>query len=211
MIPNPTGDPWLKKIGPRASWRATRLMEVFQKMLEDRIDEGAVPRDSEIDVILEHCNKISRLFRPSQDNNQQHRRDVLNIHAREAVHDAIDHTTEYLLNLTQADLLSVLVSHITLVVEELADPNSPLNTIILANKEEALLRAYFYTILPRVQRWRSAMGDDQSGRPMLKRSLIWISLIFRMICWFLLHDFNKEDVMIVPPDLKDSRMPVYIG
>lgn len=202
MIPNPTGDPWLKKIGSKASWRATRLMEVFQKLLEDRIKDGVIPRGEEIEAILEHWTKISRL---SSSNHT-----ILNIHAREAVHDAIDSTTKYLLTLTQAELLSVLVSHITQVVIVLSDPNSLLNTIILANKEEALLSIYFYTILPAVMR-QDTKGDSASGKSKQKRSIIWASLIFRMLCWFLLHDFNKADVMIVPPDLKDSRMPVYIG
>jgi hypothetical protein len=136
---------------------------------------------------------------------------VLNIHAREAVHDALDKTTAYLLSLTQADVLGVLVAHITHVVHVLADPNSSLNTIVLANKEDALLRDYFYRIRPSVIGGLDTNGDPPSESEMEKRNIIWISLMFRMLCWLLLHDFNKADVMIVPADLKGSRMPVYIG
>ena len=38
-----------------------------------------------------------------------------------------------------------------------------------------------------------------------------VGLIFRMVCWFSLHDFDKNDVNIMPADMKGSRMPVFIG
>lgn len=41
------------------------------------------------------------------------------------------------------------------------------------------------------------------------RNTIWISLVFRMLCWLLLHDFDKADVKIVPSELKGSRMPIF--
>ncbi|KXJ90498.1 hypothetical protein Micbo1qcDRAFT_120082 [Microdochium bolleyi] len=39
---------------------------------------------------------------------------------------------------------------------------------------------------------------------------IWCTLVFRMICWLLLHDFHKEDVQIPKSELLGSRLPVYI-
>jgi hypothetical protein len=200
MVPNPTGDQWVKKIGSKASWRITRLMEVFQEKLKELIGINEIPPGKEVNDILAHWERISHLSRP-----------VLSIHAREAVHDALDQTTEYLLSLIQADLLAVLVSHITHVVQVLADPNSPLNTIVLAHKEDALLRYYFYKIRPAVVGQRDANGDAPSDSELDRRNVIWVSLLFRMLCWFLLHDFDKADIMMVPPDLKGSRMPVYIG
>jgi len=93
-------------------------------------------------------------------------------------------------------------------MEILNDPNSPLNSIVLANKEEALLSYYFYQVRPAV------IGNlDFDGKPLSQdrkeqRNTIWVSLIFRMLCWLLLHDFDKADVKVVPSDLKGSRMPV---
>ena len=57
---------------------------------------------------------------------------------------------------------------------------------------------------------------DAKGKPLTKgdkelRNTIWISLIFRMFCWLLLHDFDKADAKIVPSDLKGSRMPIFIS
>lgn len=202
MIPNPTSDQWLKKIGQRASWKTRRLMEIFQDKLKEHICEG-FESGEELKAIVAHWDRISLLGRPDSP--------ILNIHAREAVHDALDQMTAYLLSLTQAEVLSVLVAHITHVVEVLADPNSLLNTIVLANKEDALISYYFNLIRPQVAGMVYSNGASQSKAEIAKRNVIWISLIFRMLCWLLLHDFNKEDVMIVPSDLKGSRMPVFIG
>jgi hypothetical protein len=202
MIPNPTSDQWLKKIGHKASWRITRLMEIFNEKLKALVLETNLESSKEIQIIVEHWEKISRLGRPNGS--------IENIYAKEAVHNALDQTTEFLLSLTQAEVLSVLVAHISQVTQILDDPNSPLNTIVLANKEDNLLTFYFDKIRPRVA------GEDSnephtSEADKYKRNIIWISLIFRMLCWLSLHDFNKADVMIVPSDLKGSRMPVYIG
>ncbi|EMT70465.1 hypothetical protein FOC4_g10008922 [Fusarium odoratissimum] len=40
---------------------------------------------------------------------------------------------------------------------------------------------------------------------------VWCVLIFRMICWLLLHDFHKLDVQIDKDGLFGSRLPVYIA
>ncbi|KAL7918557.1 hypothetical protein ACQKWADRAFT_236312 [Trichoderma austrokoningii] len=40
---------------------------------------------------------------------------------------------------------------------------------------------------------------------------IWCTLVFRMICWLMLHNFNKKDVQLPKSELMGSRMPVYIS
>lgn len=40
---------------------------------------------------------------------------------------------------------------------------------------------------------------------------VWCVLVFRMICWLLLHNFNKQDVQVSKSELVGSRMPVYIA
>lgn len=39
---------------------------------------------------------------------------------------------------------------------------------------------------------------------------VWCALVFRMICWLMLHDFSKPDKQISRSELLGSRMPVYI-
>ncbi|PSR99158.1 hypothetical protein BD289DRAFT_361476 [Coniella lustricola] len=40
---------------------------------------------------------------------------------------------------------------------------------------------------------------------------IWCTLLFRMLCWLLLHDFHKKDVQLSKSELYGSRLPVYIS
>lgn len=40
---------------------------------------------------------------------------------------------------------------------------------------------------------------------------IWCTLVFRMICWLMLHNFNNKDVQLPKSELMGSRMPVYIS
>lgn len=40
---------------------------------------------------------------------------------------------------------------------------------------------------------------------------IWCTLVFRMLCWLLLHDFHRKDVQISKSELLGSRLPVYIA
>lgn len=64
-------------------------------------------------------------------------------------------------------------------------------------------------------------GYDVPGRKPLRRadtetlhtqaSNIWCTLVFRMLCWLLLHDFHKKDVQISKSELLGSRLPVYIA
>lgn len=39
---------------------------------------------------------------------------------------------------------------------------------------------------------------------------IWCALVFRMICWLLLHNFDKMDKQISKSESIGSRLPVYI-
>ena len=206
MVPNPTYDHWRKNIGRKASWKITRLMEVFQRHLQELIISENLNPEHQAVLISKSWGQISKLDCSNESN--------LSIECREAIHDAIDNITVYLLNSKQADVLSVLVSHISNVVDVLDNPNSPLNTIALtnANKEETLFAFYFENIRPAV------VTSSDTNRKVAKnsvegaqRSAIWISLMFRMLCWLLIHDFDKADVRVAPSDLKGSRMSVFIG
>ncbi len=210
MLPNPTSDSWLKSIGSKASWKITKLMEIFQVKLEELIENEGIDQLEKGNKIAAIAMKWKRIGALNGDMNCTDEAN-LSIEVREAIHDAIDEATADLLSISQLEVLSVLVAHITRVVEVLDDPVSPLNTIVLANKEDALISYYFYEVRPYV------VGNlDTNKKPLSKqekeqRNTIWITLIFRMLCWLLLHDFDKSDVKIVPSDLKGSRMPVYIG
>ena len=200
MLPNPTSDSWLKKPGPKASWKITTLMNIFHSQLTNLIESSSsLPSTSthRLSKITAHWKAITELDCTDEAN--------LSLEVREEIHRALDLQTDYLLSISQAEVLGVVVAHITKVMEVLDDPTSPLNVIVLANKEDAFMTYYFQTIRPAVVATETPKEGEED------RNVIWISLIFRMLCWLLLHDFDKADTKIVPADLKGSRMPVYIG
>ena len=47
-------------------------------------------------------------------------------------------------------------------------------------------------------------------RPGVTHDDVWLALVFRMVCWLMLHDFSKQDVQIPKSELYGNRMPVYI-
>lgn len=57
---------------------------------------------------------------------------------------------------------------------------------------------------------RPNMGSDLTSSLESQASAIWCTLVLRMLCWLLLHDFNKKDVQIPKSELLGSRLPVYI-
>jgi hypothetical protein len=40
---------------------------------------------------------------------------------------------------------------------------------------------------------------------------VWCTLVFRMLCWLLMHDFHKKDVQKSKSELIGSRLPVYVA
>lgn len=62
----------------------------------------------------------------------------------------------------------------------------------------------------------SGTGGDVREKPSMEAEAqlteeIWCTLVFRMLCWLLLHDFHKKDVQISKSELFGSRLPVYIA
>ncbi|TGO66757.1 hypothetical protein BELL_0935g00030 [Botrytis elliptica] len=201
MIPNPTQDYWLKKVGAKPSWRITKLMTGFQKKLTE-LSELEGYSDMHLDKhvifsIIEKWQDIESLGYIDEYN--------LGIEVQEKIHDALDETTEFLLDETrQTDVLQVVVAHLEKVTKALNDDTFPLCFIYSVNKEATLIEYYFDTILYSIV--QDADEDEKE-----QRHIIWVSLIFRMLCWLLLHDWNKDDKCRVPSNLKGNRMPVFIG
>ncbi|RGP61505.1 hypothetical protein FLONG3_10511 [Fusarium longipes] len=98
------------------------------------------------------------------------------------------------------------------------------------DKENVLMKAYFQQILPAVQISSSATffnlktsdsefnivkgGNAQTAEYaayLLASKELWCTLVLRMICWLMLHDFHSDDVQIPKGDLYGSDMRVYIS
>jgi len=202
MLPNPTSDHWLKNAKSKSSWEMTRCMEVFLEHLKDLAPSTSHPA---IQTILADSVKLAQL--------SGKRDGDLTLDQRETIHDIVDSQTQFLLSVPQAEVFKIVAAHVAEVITLLSNSNSPLNSSSLANKERTLIQQYFKEIRPRVSRAAelSSTSSETDLKEASERDAIWISLIFRMLCWLLLHDFDKSDIMIVPSDLRGSRMPIYIG
>ena len=44
----------------------------------------------------------------------------------------------------------------------------------------------------------------------VRRNTIWCALVLRLVCWLMLHDFDKRDRQRTISELMGSRLPVYI-
>lgn len=53
--------------------------------------------------------------------------------------------------------------------------------------------------------------DTQPPDPESDASAIWCTFVLRMMCWLLLHDFDKRDIQVPKSELLGSRIPVYIA
>lgn len=72
------------------------------------------------------------------------------------------------------------------------------------------------------QDWSSAEDTGKKGeetqswtetlqtKAEMQRVKIWYALVFRMICWLILHDFDKKDIQVPSSDLMGNRQPVFI-
>ena len=63
---------------------------------------------------------------------------------------------------------------------------------------------------------RASQQVGEAGRSTLAHLAIshddiWCTLVFRMLCWLMLHDFNKLDIQVPKSELLGSRMPVYVA
>lgn len=201
-LPNPTSDHWRKKAGPEA-WKITRLMENFQANLQQLI---LAKKDGATDQATNIVNDW-KTIRSLGDTDEA----SLKLESREAIHKLLDKMSNFLVNQPQAEVLSVLTAHISKMVDILEDQKAPLNSVVLLQKEKELLKTYFDDVRPVVVADKDNEGRHRSKDQVELRDNIWLSLMFRMFCWLLLHDFDPGDVNIVPSDLKGSRMPIFIG
>lgn len=46
---------------------------------------------------------------------------------------------------------------------------------------------------------------------LIEAQAIWCTLIFRMLCWLQLHDFDRQDIQFPKSELRGNRLPVYIS
>ncbi|KAF5027488.1 hypothetical protein F66182_413 [Fusarium sp. NRRL 66182] len=104
------------------------------------------------------------------------------------------------------------------------------NHLQASTREDRLIKAYFQQVLPAVLRSVSSaffsiktsdsefhVVKDKGAQTveyaeyLLAAKDIWCTLVLRMICWLMLHDFHRHDVQITKGELFGSDLPVYIS
>ncbi|KAI9742401.1 MAG: hypothetical protein M1818_003934 [Claussenomyces sp. TS43310] len=202
MLPNPTFDRWLEDSSLKISW--VTAMVHYQTVLAELLQSMALSESGPHPLIVsisEHWKRTT-VWRDCADAE-------MDIDMKESVHVALDMTTSYLRDpkkVKDDDILSIVTSHLRQVLD-VSDDLEAAMTALGVSATATLIHYY-------LNRIRHAVVDAYplaSADVKRDREAIWLALIFRMICWFLLHDFDPADRNIIPSDLKGSRMPVFIG
>jgi hypothetical protein len=193
MLPNPTADKWP---GPAFAINWLGEMKEFHVWLQKLTSSKEVGRHPLLDLISREWEKMSQYW-------EKH-----DIDMREKTHDALDSVNDVFRDresFSGADIKSVFASHLTTVLNLSDEIVSAVND----GGDGKLVKYYFEHVFPEVK--ADTLKQKHSDEEKSKRGVIWLGLLFRMICWFSLHDFDKNDVNMMPADMKGSRMPVYIG
>jgi hypothetical protein len=200
MLPNPTEDAWPGDTSIIEWWGE---MKEYPGCLEKYIRSvlaPETPRPPLVVLISEQVAKINKSWTKKEGD----------IDVREEIHDSLDLIDEQFRDpkaFPQNEITSVLASHLQTILATTDDIQSAMQAYDADNVNGKLIQCYFDKILSTVKNDGLNLTDDQKN----KRGVIWLGLIFRMICWFSLHDFDKNDKNMMPAELKGSRMPVFIG
>lgn len=205
-IPNPTTDMWNQQTRVVSFWSRLQLL----KQLENRLDMLTLDDNPKSHITLPFTQDLTHIINIQQSEIRS-RSETLTLETRERLHDMIDGIDSHLFSYDQNSVLEIISRHIKSMMVALQDPVLVFNSLDATKKVETLIAIYFDQIRPSVIQKQDSDGEDLSEDFKQQRDDIWISLLTRMICWLSLHDFDSSDVMVVPPELKGSRMPVFLS
>lgn len=219
MLPNPTRDRWNGTTrSPSGHWKLWNTKLILDCFVE--IESVKTAKWNEVSGHLSaplmkstwNAIKLS-LTRNSNDKDEF---EDMTTSAREKIHDSIIRITKYL-ELRHDFVLEVVAVHLDVVMGMLQDPDSLLATISRLPAEEmsqAFSHEYFDVVRPRVVDTKDKKGNSSHVDrtvPREYREYIWCALMFRMLLWFTIHDFNENDINMVPRHHKGSKVPIFIG
>ncbi|QPC77131.1 hypothetical protein HYE68_007883 [Fusarium pseudograminearum] len=214
-IPNPCYNIWSTK-----GFSLPRLLIAYRKHLQEDKDTAHGQLFIHLNTLLSPKTEI------------QLQRDVpasYNWQAQDALHSVLDELDATLKNTTQTShVKDVIGSHFQEVLSKMNGQTFP--RFNGSDIEDVLMRTYFQQILPAVQISCSARFFDSKTADsefnvvkggyaqtaeyaayLLACKELWCSLVLRMICWLMLHDFHGDDVQVPKGDLYGSDMRVYIS
>jgi hypothetical protein len=143
----------------------------------------------------------------------------------DSLHGAIECVDELLLNKIEVNtgravkeilaVKEVLALHFAALFDRQEELNGQLAEFSLEDPEEKILINFYFdkihpAVVVRVQEYQGGRVSTPGGA-VDEKSAIWVALVFRMLVWLVLHDFDPEDTMIERSEFMNSRLPVYIG
>ncbi|RFN49852.1 hypothetical protein FIE12Z_5914 [Fusarium flagelliforme] len=219
-IPNPCYFAWC----PR-EFSLPKLLISYRKYLQQ--ETGATRGQ-----LFHHLNT---LLAPKTEIQLQRDTPVYGWQAQDALHSVLEKLDETLRNPGDSQTPSVydvIRSHFD---EVLCQMNAASNGQTFprfggADKEDLLMKTYFQEILPALRlsfsatffklkesdaEFNAAKSEDarkaECAAYLFASNELWCTLILRMICWLMLHDFHSDDVQIPKGHLYGSEMRVYIS
>lgn len=222
-IPNPTPDPWLNDLDP------CRIQSEFQACIKHMLDDPnntTPPSDQLLWIQSSWNNTLIPIWKAHESE--------IDIDLRDTIQQVLEECDSYLQACGEATVIFVVGAHIYAVLEEITDPQSFLHSRD-CDTEGEIWQHYFKYIREKVNDFQGmseaekvleniasvvdtsapangstkAAGISSVSKAELRQD-IWLILMFRMSLWWLLHDFDENDQLIIPTRLKGSRMPVYI-
>ncbi|EME44745.1 hypothetical protein DOTSEDRAFT_72261 [Dothistroma septosporum NZE10] len=217
MLPNPTyHGPWVD------TFNCCALMREFQKHVAS-IGSFSGPR---IPSNSPHLTFIRNEWNTHLSPIWLDEEDAIDITMREAVHTTIEKVDIFLTKTCgEAAVIPVLTAHMSTILDLLLVPESSLNTLE-SDEEEQLMNVYFREIFPEAvmhavsQDTNSPLtnggfgdngfGGDEKKKGSVSAAEIWIMLMFRACCWWILHEFDQTDTKVLDPRWSGSRLPVMV-
>ncbi|KAK3298390.1 uncharacterized protein B0H64DRAFT_317276 [Chaetomium fimeti] len=229
MLPNPTPYQWSTN-----SFELPQLVKEYWKNIT--ASDLDLPRVPHVKKLGEDTSLLlEALYRDAKSRTPAYSIPLLN-----TVHDILDRCDNFLRG-SDSDLVRIVVGEhfqavLKMVNEERRMSNgdgrrggrrraehfSELTAASPELREEVFMDLYFYKVFGQVreravtwceQRRTAPRAGSGSPRepPAASVSAIWCTLVLRMMCWLLLHDFHRKDVQIPKSELLGSRIPVYIS
>jgi hypothetical protein len=229
MLPNPTPYHWDKN-----SFNLRRLVREYQKRINDLDLVPLVPQlVDDTDILVQALNQDKKSWTPGYSIpllNTLHDTldrcdDFIRESDRELVRIVIREHFQEVLKLINAEGESTNNDNGSVGIW---DQRMDFGVVTAASPEarqDVFMDLYFYTVLgqvtgravlqyrrQRVAQHAPGLDDPDTPKPSLElqASAIWCTLVLRMMCWLLLHDFHENDVQVPKSGLLGSRLPVYI-
>lgn len=227
MLPNPIPYHWDKNF-----FNIKGLATEYQKRISD--SDADLPQVPQIEKLRDDADTVVRALQADKKSMTP----GYSIPLLNTLHDVLDGCDEFLREGDRNLVRMVVREHFQEVLKMINDNSGAdgdgdaeravhfddLTAASPKERQEVFMDLYFFKVLNQV-RERAVMsyrarrvrfplpdnGDDATISLEPQASAIWCTLVLRMVCWLLLHDFDQQDVQIPKSELLGSRLPVYIA